>query len=58
MPRMEFEPMIPVFGRAKRVHALDSATIEIGAGNIMDLYEKTGGSELNDSAYHQSLFCS
>jgi hypothetical protein len=30
MPRVEFEPMIPVFERAKIVHALDRAATVIG----------------------------
>jgi hypothetical protein len=30
MPRVGFEPTIPVFERAKTVHALDSAAIVIG----------------------------
>jgi hypothetical protein len=30
MPRMEFEPTIPVFERAKTVHALDRAATVIG----------------------------
>jgi hypothetical protein len=29
MPRVEFEPTIPVFERAKMVHALDRAAIVI-----------------------------
>jgi hypothetical protein len=31
MPQVGFEPMIPVFRRAKTVHALDRATTVIGA---------------------------
>jgi hypothetical protein len=34
MPEVGFEPTIPVFERAKTVHALDRATTVIG---IMDL---------------------
>jgi hypothetical protein len=30
MPQVGFEPMIPVFERAKTVHALDSAATVIG----------------------------
>jgi hypothetical protein len=30
MPSMGFEPMIPAFQQAKRVHALDSAATVIG----------------------------
>jgi hypothetical protein len=30
MPRVEFEPTIPVFKRAKTVHALDLAATVIG----------------------------
>jgi hypothetical protein len=30
MPRVGFEPTIPVFERAKTVHALDSAATVIG----------------------------
>jgi hypothetical protein len=30
MPRVGFEPMIPVFERAKTVHALDRAATVIG----------------------------
>jgi hypothetical protein len=30
MPRVGFEPMIPVFERAKTVHVLDCAAIVIG----------------------------
>jgi hypothetical protein len=35
MPRVGFEPTIPVFERAKRVHALDRAVIEIGLSMYM-----------------------
>jgi hypothetical protein len=31
MPQVGFEPMIPVFGRAKTVHALDRAATVIGS---------------------------
>jgi hypothetical protein len=31
MPRVGFEPMIPVFERAKTVHALDRAATVIGS---------------------------
>jgi hypothetical protein len=31
MPRVEFEPTISVFERAKRIHALDRADTLIGA---------------------------
>jgi hypothetical protein len=31
MPQMGFEPMIPVFKRAKTVHALDHAATAIGS---------------------------
>jgi glutamate mutase epsilon subunit len=34
MPWVEFEPMIPVFERAKTVHALDLAAIVIGTYSI------------------------
>jgi hypothetical protein len=34
MPRVEFEPTIPAFERAKRVHALDRAATVIGPVNI------------------------
>jgi hypothetical protein len=34
MPRMEFEPMIPVSKRAKTVHALDRAVTVIGRTKI------------------------
>jgi hypothetical protein len=34
MPRVGFEPTIPVFERAKTVHALDGAATEIGSGKI------------------------
>jgi hypothetical protein len=30
MPRMEFEPMIPVFERAKTFHVLDRSATVIG----------------------------
>jgi hypothetical protein len=30
MPRVGFEPIIPVFGRAETVHALDRSSIVIG----------------------------
>jgi hypothetical protein len=42
MPRVEFEPMIPVFERAKTVHALDRAATVIGTtadNNTRHLYE-------------------
>jgi hypothetical protein len=32
MPRVGFEPTIPVFERAKTVHALDGAATVIGEG--------------------------
>jgi hypothetical protein len=32
MPRVGFEPTIPVFERAKTVHALDRASTVIGKG--------------------------
>jgi hypothetical protein len=31
MPRLEFEPLIPVFERAKTVHGLDRAATVIGS---------------------------
>jgi hypothetical protein len=31
MPRVEFEPTIPVFERAKTVHALDRAATVVGS---------------------------
>jgi hypothetical protein len=34
MPRVEFEPTIPVFERAKIVHALDSAATIIGTCSL------------------------
>jgi hypothetical protein len=34
MPRIGFEPTIPVFERAKTVHALDRAATEIGGDLI------------------------
>jgi hypothetical protein len=33
MPREGFKPMIPVFARAKTVHALDRASTVIGSGD-------------------------
>jgi hypothetical protein len=33
MPRVGFEPTIPVFERAKTVHALDHAATVIGKGS-------------------------
>jgi hypothetical protein len=33
MPRVEFEPMTPVFERAKTAHALNSAATVIGNYN-------------------------
>jgi hypothetical protein len=35
MPRVGFEPTIPVFVRAKTFHASDRAATVIGFGNIM-----------------------
>jgi hypothetical protein len=35
MPRMGFEPTIPVFERPKTVHALDRAATVIGAWTIV-----------------------
>jgi hypothetical protein len=35
MPQVEFEPTIPVFDRAKTVHALDRAATVIGNGTIL-----------------------
>jgi hypothetical protein len=32
MPRVGFEPTIPVFERAKTIHALDRAVTDIGCG--------------------------
>jgi hypothetical protein len=37
MPRVEFEPTIPAFQRAKSVHALDRASIVIGEEVLMFL---------------------
>jgi hypothetical protein len=37
MPRVEFEPTIPVFERAKTVHALDRAATVIGITNLYHL---------------------
>jgi hypothetical protein len=34
MPRVGFEPLIPMFERAKTVHALDRVAIVIGHNNI------------------------
>jgi hypothetical protein len=39
MPRVEFELTIPVFERAKTVHALESATTEIGS-HVITLINK------------------
>jgi hypothetical protein len=33
MPRIRFEPMTPVFERAKTIHALDRAATVIGNNN-------------------------
>jgi hypothetical protein len=35
MPRVEFQPMIPVFEREKAVHALDRAGPVIGTGFLL-----------------------
>jgi hypothetical protein len=35
MPWVEFEPMIPVFERAKTVHALDRAATVIGELHVV-----------------------
>jgi hypothetical protein len=37
MPRVEIEPTIPVFERAKTVHALDRSATVIGRNSITDL---------------------
>jgi hypothetical protein len=37
MPRVGFEPTIPVFKRAKTVHALDRAAAVIGTGGITEV---------------------
>jgi hypothetical protein len=37
MPRVGFEPAIPVFERAKTVHALDCAATVIGTGSTNNL---------------------
>jgi hypothetical protein len=37
MPRVRFEPTIPVFERAKTVHALDRAATTISNSNLIDL---------------------
>jgi hypothetical protein len=34
MPRVEFEPTIPAFERAKTVHALDRAATVTGSGVV------------------------
>jgi hypothetical protein len=34
MPQVEFEPTIPVFERAKTIHALDRATTVIDRNNF------------------------
>jgi hypothetical protein len=38
MPSVGFEPTIPVFERAKTVHALDGATTVIGFVNYYETY--------------------
>jgi hypothetical protein len=40
MPRVGFEPMIPVFEGTKTVHALDRATTVIGAMVIYVVFRK------------------
>jgi hypothetical protein len=37
MPRVEFEPTIPVFERAKTVHALDRAATMIGTNKLWSM---------------------
>jgi hypothetical protein len=41
MPQMGFEPTIPVFGRAKTVHALDRLVTVIGLLNIPNKIKET-----------------
>jgi hypothetical protein len=43
MPRVGFEPKIPVFERAKTVHTLDREAIVIGRGVYNDICEFTKG---------------
>jgi hypothetical protein len=38
MPRVEFEPMIPVLERTKIVHALDRAATVIGSESLSQEY--------------------
>jgi hypothetical protein len=41
MPRVGFEPTIPVFERAKTVHALDRAATVRGSGSVIPLEMKS-----------------
>jgi hypothetical protein len=45
MPQVGFEPTIPVFERAKRVHSLDRADTVIGYG------ESKGGTNSDDLSH-------
>jgi hypothetical protein len=49
MPRVGFEPTIPVFKRAKTVQALDRATTVIGDSS-------TTGLKKEERLFHVSLF--
>jgi hypothetical protein len=55
MPRVGFEPTIPVFERAKTVHALDRAAIVIGKPNYTVLNQNH---QTRDLVEHRGLlFC-
>jgi hypothetical protein len=40
MPQVGFEPMIPLFERAKTVHALDRAVTVVGIGDLHRSFDK------------------
>jgi hypothetical protein len=56
MPRVVFEPKIPVFQRTKTVHALDRAERmwkEVGVAYFQALARNlSGGTEENEEQYH------
>jgi hypothetical protein len=59
MPRVGFEPMIPVFERAKTVHALDRTATVIGLYNSFNEFKRyTGETSIKTKAEgHSDVSC-
>jgi hypothetical protein len=57
MPRVGYEPKIPVFEEAKTVHALDRAAIVIGHPRLYTMQSKAfGWSELSPNYFEFTKF--